>query len=153
MKAYNSAFKWINKYTIEGNGIAVSSKEQVIYPEVTGYFIPSLLRYGEKRKAISFAEYLCNLQKEDGSWYDPTNKAPYVFDSAQIIKGLVAIRGILPKVDNHIIKGCDWIISNVKSDGRLTTPAEDAWGTDEKYCSELVHIYCLSPISYKPSIT
>ena len=96
--------------------------------------------------AISYAKYLCSIQKEDGSWHDCEDKDPYVFDSAQILKGLVAIRDILPEVDEHIIKGCDWILSNMQSDGRLTTPSKDAWGNSEDFCSELIHVYCLSPI-------
>lgn len=143
---FDMAMLWIKNNIISSNGITVTSKEKIIYPEVTGYYIPTLIQWGERDLAISFAKYLCSIQKEDGSWYDPTDTAPYVFDSAQILKGLVAIRKIMPEVDDHIIKGCDWILSNMQSDGRLTTPRKDAWGSDEDFCSELVHIYCLSPI-------
>ncbi|SFN79232.1 Prenyltransferase and squalene oxidase repeat-containing protein [Pseudobutyrivibrio sp. UC1225] len=145
-EVFNRAITWINNYTIGGNGITVTSKELCIYPEVTGYYIPSLLQWGECDLAIAYARYLCSIQKDDGSWYDSGNVAPYVFDSAQILKGLLAIRNIIPEVDEHIIKGCDWILSNMQSDGRLTTPCKDAWGANEDYCSELIHIYCLSPI-------
>lgn len=143
---YENALKWIKKNIIDGNGIIVTSKERIIYPEVTGYYIPTLLNWGEQELALAFAKYLCSIQKADGSWYDPTDSQPYVFDSAQVLKGLVAIRGILPEVDEHIIKGCDWILSNMQHDGRLTTPDRTAWGNDENFCSELVHLYCLSPI-------
>lgn len=144
--SYERALLWIANNTIEDKGVAVSSKERRIYPEVTGYYIPTLLKWGEKERACNFAKHLCSIQKEDGSWYDCEDKAPYVFDSAQILKGLVAIKDILPEVDEHIIKGCDWILSNMQSDGRLTTPSKDAWGNSEDFCSELIHIYCLSPI-------
>lgn len=143
---FNLALKWIENNTINNNGIVVNSKERIIYPEVTGYFIPSLLQWGEKERACSYAKYLCSIQKEDGSWYDAYNNAPYVFDSAQILKGLIAIRTIMPEVDAYILKGCDWLLSNMQTDGRLVTPSEDAWGEDEDFCSELIHIYCLSPI-------
>ena len=143
---YNKAMKWIKNNNIDCNGIAVSSKDKTIYPEVTGYYIPSLLQWGERDLAISFAKHLCSIQKEDGSWYDSTDTAPYVFDSAQILKGLIAIRYLLPEVDENIVRGCNWILSNMQSDGRLTTPNKDAWGENEDFCSELVHIYCLQPI-------
>lgn len=146
VESYKKALNWIKNNTINGNGITVTSKEQIIYPEVTGYYIPSLLQWGEKDLAMGDAKYLCSIQKEDGSWYDSRDMAPYVFDSAQILKGLVAIREILPEVDQHIIRGCDWILSNMQPDGRLTTPSKDAWGDNEDFCSELIHIYCLSPI-------
>lgn len=146
IQAFNLALQWIDNNTIEGKGIAVSSKNPIIYPEVTGYYIPTLLTWGEREKACSYAKYLCARQQDDGSWYDPNDSAPYVFDSAQILKGLIAIRQLLPEVDGHIIKGVDWILSNMHEDGRLTTPDEEAWGSNEDFCSELVHIYCLSPI-------
>ncbi|SFB05270.1 class I SAM-dependent methyltransferase [Selenomonas ruminantium] len=144
--AFNRAMLWIKENTIKGNGIAVTSKEQVIYPEVTGYYIPTLLQWGERDRALAYAKYLCSIQKANGSWYDSKDVAPYVFDSAQILKGLIAVRGIMPDVDEHILRGCDWLISNMQLDGRLTTPSKDAWGNDEDFCSELIHIYCLSPL-------
>ncbi len=143
---FNKAINWIKNNTIDGKGITVTSKERVIYPEVTGYYIPTLLKWGERELALSYAKYLCSAQKPDGSWYDSSDSAPYVFDSAQILKGLIAVRNILPEVDEHIIKGVDWILSNMHPDGRLTTPSKDAWGNDDFFCSELIHIYCLSPI-------
>ena len=143
---FSMAMDWINANTIDNHGITVTSKKGVIYPEVTGYYIPSLLQWGERKLAIAYAKHLCSIQKEDGSWYDCEDKEPYVFDSAQILKGLVAIRNILPEVDECIIKGCDWLLSNMQPDGRLATPSNDAWGNDENFCSELIHIYCLTPI-------
>ncbi len=143
---FNRAMSWIKENTINGNGIAVTSKEQMIYPEVTGYYIPTLLKWGEKELALSYAKYLCGIQKKDGSWYDSLDKSPYIFDSAQILKGLIAIRDILPEVDEHIIRGCDWILSCVDKDCRLVTPVKDAWGNDETFCSELIHTYCLTPL-------
>ncbi len=145
IEAHMRAVQWMRKHTTDGQGVFNNSQLKSPYPEVTGYFIPSLLRWGQRDLAISYAKWLCSIQKEDGSWYDTTDKAPYVFDSAQILKGLLAIREILPEVDGHIRKGCDWILGNMQSDGRLATPTQEAWG-DERTCSELIHIYCLSPL-------
>lgn len=146
IEKFNRALEWIRNNTLNGKGITVTSKDRKIYPEVTGYYIPTLLQWGERDLAISYAWYLCKSQSESGAWFDPNGNAPYVFDSAQIIKGLIAIRGILPEVDLHIIKGCDWILNNVQINGRLVTPNQDEWGEDEEFCSDIVHIYCLSPI-------
>lgn len=143
---FNKSMRWVECNVIDSDGITVTSKQRAIYPEVTGYYIPSLLQWGERDLAISFAKHLCSIQKDDGSWYDSSDTAPYVFDSAQILKGLIAIRDIMPDVDEHIVKGCEWILANMQPDGRLTTPSQGAWGNDENFCSELIHIYCLSPI-------
>lgn len=143
---YKRAINWIKNNSICGEGIAVSSDERRSYPEVTGYYVPTLIQWGYREMAVSYAEWLCRIQKPDGSWFDPQDTAPYVFDTAQVLKGLLAVRKMLPKADVHIIKGCDWILSNMRSDGRLTTPTRDAWGKNEEVCSELVHLYCLSPL-------
>lgn len=143
---FSKAMNWVKANTIDGNGITVTSKERVVYPEVTGYYIPTLIQWGERDLAIAYAKHLCSIQKEDGSWYDSKDKDPYVFDTAQVLKGLLAIRNLLPEVDEHIIRGCDWLLSNMQSDGRLTTPSVDEWDPEEGVCSELIHVYCLSPV-------
>lgn len=143
---FRRAMDWIKEHSIDHKGITVTSVEKVIYPEVTGYYIPTLIQWGEKELAVSYAKYLCGIQKSDGSWYDAYNKEPYVFDTAQILKGLIAVRNILPEVDSHILKGCDWLVGCMTPEGRLITPSKDAWGEDETFCSELIHTYCLTPL-------
>lgn len=145
LAAYRKSISWIQNNTIEGQAIICSSDKNNGYPEVTGYYIPTLLKWGYKDLAVSFAKWLCNIQKKDGCWYDSDDRNPYIFDTAQILKGLLAIRNIYPKVTPYIIKGCDWIISNINAAGKLITPTKVAWGNKE-VCSELVHLYCLSPL-------
>lgn len=65
VKNFKSAIKWIKGHTIDGNGITVTSKESYIYPEVTGYYIPSLLQWGERDLAMAYAKY-CPAQSELG---------------------------------------------------------------------------------------
>ena len=145
IEVYQKAIQWIETNTIDGNSIICNSKLRKGYPEVTGYYIPSLVRWGYRDLAIAYAYWLCSIQKDDGSWYDTYDRAPYIFDSAQVLKGLIAIYPYLPSVKENILKGCDWILSNMDEDGRLVTPTKDAWGRPGM-CSELIHLYCLSPI-------
>lgn len=145
IRVYDKAFEWIQNNTIDNSAIICNTDKLKAYPEVTGYFIPTLLKWGHRELAVSYAKWLCSIQKEDGSWTDTDGKMPYVFDTAQILKGLIAIRDLVPQIDNYIKKGCDWILSNMQKTGRLTTPSKAAWG-DRKVCSELVHLYCLSPM-------
>ena len=98
---YNNALKWIDENTLiepEGKLIICNTELRKGYPEVSGYYIPTLLRLGRRDTAKEYARWLISIQKEDGSWYDSTDTDPYVFDSAQILKGLVAIRKIMPEV-------------------------------------------------------
>lgn len=145
LQIYDKTVNWIKSNFIENKGIIVSSESKISYPEVTGYYICSLLKWGYRDEAIGFAKWLIAIQKNDGSWTEPSGKDSYVFDTAQILKGLIDIRNILPEVDSNIIRGCDWILSNINDDGRLVTPTNKLWG-DKNTCSELVHLYCLSPL-------
>lgn len=145
IKIYNKAITWIRNNTVDGHAIICNTDKKTGYPEVTGYYIPTLLRWGYRDLACSYAQWLCDIQKENGAWYDTDDKAPYVFDTAQILKGLIAIREICPQVDVHIMKGCDWILSNMQDCGRLMAAVPNIWG-DGKVYSELIHLYCLSPL-------
>ena len=143
---YRKAIHWIEDHTIADRGICVSSDQMRPYPEVTGYFIPSLLRWGYRDLAILYTKWLCGIQKPDGCWYDSFDQRPYVFDTAQVLKGLLAIRDILPELDNHIICGCEWLISKVQENGRLPMADRDKWDDTRGWSSELIHLYCLSPL-------
>lgn len=145
IEVYNKAINWIDANTVDGEGVICNTSLKKSYPEVTGYYIPTLIKWGYRDRAISYAKWLCNIQKDDGSWYDTDNNDPYIFDSAQILKGLIAVREIYPEVDNNIMRGCEWILSRMDDDGRLVTPSEELWG-DSKTCSELIHTYCISPL-------
>jgi len=145
INVYNKAINWIYANTVGGKAIINNTGCPKAYPEVTGYYIPTLLQWGQRDLAVSFARWLCSIQKEDGAWYDTDDKMPYVFDTAQILKGLLAVRGIIPEVDIHIKKGCNWILTQMLPTGRIVACDEQVWG-DKRTLSELIHIYCLSPI-------
>lgn len=146
IELFNKAKAWIYEHVIDDMGICVSSTEMNIYPEVTGYYIPSLIRWGYKDLAVKFAKGLMKIQRSDGAWNGPNDESPYVFDTAQILKGLNAIREQVPEAEQAAIRGADWILSNMSPEGRLTTPDMSDWGKDEDTCSELIHLYGLSPL-------
>lgn len=141
---FNRAMAWIRRNTIDGNGICVTDKKQYVYPEVTGYYIPTLLQWGEEELACAYAKHLMSVQKEDGAWYDSEDKLPYVFDTGQILKGLIAIRERLPEADEHIIRACDWLLSKQEESGRIKAPDGIEWNPGQ--CEETIHTYCLSPL-------
>ena len=141
------SLEWIHSHTVENKGIAVSSKNRLPYPEVSGYFIPSLIKAGEKELALQYAKWLISIQNEDGSWSCPAGSSPYVFDTGQILKGLYEFIDEEPEFKMPILKACDWILSNMHPDGRLTTPNMSAWKLPNgNYVPESIHLYCLEPI-------
>lgn len=150
VNTFNNALTWVKQYTINNNGITVTNTQKRVYPEVTGYYIPTLFDLGGEWKALAtrYADYMCEIQKENGSWYDPRDIEPYVFDTCQILKGLVRACHEYPdKVKYHkaLEKGSNWVLENMSDDGRLH-PCRANTFRDQKGYSELIHIYCLSPL-------
>lgn len=149
IEVYEHAIEWIKNHSIDGHAIMCTSERRKEYPEVTGYYIPTLLRWGYRVLALNYAEWLLQVQKKDGSWYDTDDRAPYIFDTAQILKGLIAARELYKNtdvIDRAIQRGTDWILSCMTAEGQLVTPDKECWGNDESMCSELIHLYCLSPL-------
>lgn len=141
---------WINWNTVPGKGIIVvksmtnNDYRGTAYPEVSGYYIPTLLNWGYRDLALQYAQWLLTIQHKDGSWYDYFDTLPHVFDTGQILKGLISIYPIMPSVKEAILSGCDWIIRQIDDKGKLQSPHGNLWSTPT--CSDLIHLYCLSPI-------
>ncbi len=96
--------EWLKKSFIEGRGGSSAHFSPLIgwskpYPETTGYIIPTLVKlnyfFDEDyiKYANNLADWLIKIQNSDGSWsgglYPSSKLAPSIFNSCQIIKGLV----------------------------------------------------------------
>lgn len=144
---YQLAMKWIQRNTLSRSGIRITHNCMIAYPEVSGYYIPTLLNWGERGLAIQYAEWLVSIQNSDGSWSDPEGKSPYTFDTGQILKGLAAIHPLLPGVEGAIQRGCDWLLTQVEPGGRIGTPDESAWGLPGgKKVPGSIHLYAIEPL-------
>lgn len=153
------AKKWIKHNTVNNNGIIVSTQDKkLIYPEVTGYYIPTLIKYKDFERAKNYGDYLLTIQNENGSWNEPLGKIPYTFDTGMILKGLAALveNGLdeNDKYKNALIRGADYILSMQRENGSIATQDYSWWGLPyEKRVPEAIHIYCLEPIRYVGKIT
>lgn len=49
--SYERAMDWFKQNMVAGQGIIVHTNQPAPYPEVTGYFIPTLYNWGEKELA------------------------------------------------------------------------------------------------------
>lgn len=144
---FNKALSWVKRYSIDGGGVAVSSRNLLSYPEVTGYYIPTLITWGERELACSFARWLVSVQNRDGSWSDPNGHIPYTFDTGQILKGLVALLDTLPELETPVRKGCDWLLTQVLDSGRVVTPDTSQWVLPgNRIVPEAIHLYALAPL-------
>lgn len=142
--AVRKAKYWIKRNSVVGNGIVITSRQRRIYQEVTGYYIPTLLRAGMQTEAVNYAKWLCKVQQTNGAWLSSDMKRESVFNTGQVLRGLVAICELLPEVEKHLLRGVDWLISNTNDEGRLmpTVGTEFVEGVN----SELIHVYCLPPL-------
>lgn len=141
--------KWIHDNHLDGQAIPITHKRRRPYPEVTGYYIPTLLSIGETALAENFARFLVTIQNPDGSFSLDNPALKYVFDTGQVIRGWVAILDRMPELAEPLRRACDWIINTANpSTGALLKPAPGGdWSLGHRgEVSEGIHLYVLAPM-------
>ena len=144
-----AAVKWIRRYVLPSGGIAVSSRQRVAYPEVTGYFIPTLLGIGERDVARAFADWLVGVQRPDGAFGGPGMEETFAFDTGQVVRGWVAMLPTHPALEQPLRRACDWLVAASDAPtGRLPVPAPGgAWSLGPRgEVTEAIHLYVLAPL-------
>ncbi len=141
--SHERAMEWFKANMVPGQGIIVHTKQPVPYPEVTGYFIPTLYNWGEQELARTCTRWLMSIQLPDGAFPAPDG-VPYTFDTAQIMRGLCAALGDVDGAEASLRRACDWMLAQVDASGRLKTPSTELW-TD--IASDLIHTYALPPLA------
>lgn len=149
------AVRWIHANHLDGNAIPITHRNRIPYPEVTGYFIPTLLALGEVDLAIRFARWLVTVQEVDGSFCGELPDRTFVFDTGQVIRGWVSIIDRLPELGEPLHRACQWVVSGADpTTGRLKVPpAGSDWSLGERgELSEGVHLYVLKPLKNASAI-
>lgn len=130
VNSFKKALIWIEKNTVKEKGIKTASNLPLPYPEVSGYFIPSLLKWNEIERAYQYGNWLLEIQHKDGYWMDPKHEYPHLFDTGQILKGLLALYDF--DNDNKWLlsaqKASSWMMSCVQSNGFVDAPDIKNWG-------------------------
>ena len=140
--SYQRAMDWFKQHMVADKGIIVHTRQLVPYPEVTGYFIPTLYNWGERELARTCTRWLLSIQLPEGGFPAPDG-VPYTFDTGQIMRGLCAALNDLDGIEAPLRKACDWVVAQVDSNGRLTTPSTELWSD---IASDLIHVYVLPPL-------
>jgi len=92
------------------------------YPETSGYIVPTLLQFAEKynrpdirERAKKTLDWLLTIQKTSGGWqsgYVHQNKDEVVFNTGQVIRGMVA--GYTAFADKRYLhsaeRAADWLV-------------------------------------------
>ena len=133
--SYDQALGWFRDHMVPGQGIIVHTKQPVPYPEVTGYYVPTLYEWGETELARACTRWLLAIQLSEGAFPAPDG-VPYTFDTGQVMRGLCAALNDVDGAAAALRRACDWVVAQVNDEGRLTTPSTALW-TD--IASDLIH--------------
>ncbi len=114
--------------------------------ETTGYMIPTFCNYGERKLAIELAKWETSRQRADGAFCAPDG-VPYTFDTAQVIRGFLAVVDDVPGFEQPLRRACDYVESQIDKDGKVHTFSYDTWRLlDGSYFSDYAHLYVLPPL-------
>ena len=58
---------WFKSNMVKDKGIIVHTRQPVAYPEVTGYFVPTLYEWGETELARTCTDWLLSVQLPAGA--------------------------------------------------------------------------------------
>ena len=143
LQTFERALTWIDEYSIVGGGIVDTHKARNSYPEVSGYFIPSLLQWGEREHAYSYGKWLLAAQQPDGSWLDASGKMGCMFDTGQVLRGLLALQALGFDTADAIPRACDWLCGKFRPNGSPEPPERVLWGAA---IPDAIILYILEPL-------
>lgn len=132
---------WIRSAEMSTGGIRVHSRHAHAYPEVTGYLVPTLLQFGDRELARRLVRWLIAVQRADGSFAGPDDGNSYIFDTGQVLRGLLAAAAIEPLAKVSARRAADYLYGNTSDQGR--------GGFGNRYdgsTPESVHLYVLPPL-------
>ena len=134
--ALDGSIDWITRSIKHGRGgscayYGVWGSWSKPYPETTGYIIPTLIAYSDFADDTSFIDmakdlglWLLSIQSDQGYWnggiHPPKCENPSIFNTAQILLGLVALHRRCPTEADWIgaaSRGARWLAQGVNESG------------------------------------
>jgi malonyl-CoA O-methyltransferase len=144
--ALERAIGWVKKNRLAGGGIAVHHKSQIATQEVTGYLIPSLVNAGEEALGVELALWEASVQRPDGSLAAPDGVS-YTFDTAQVIRGFLAVLDRVPRLEPNLRRACDYVADHIGANGKVNSPALEMWKlADGNVLTDYCNLYVLPPL-------
>lgn len=141
------AIDWVKSHRIGHTGIVVHHKTENVSPEVTGYIIDTLYRAGEKELALDLAKWEASIQKPDGAFAAPGSNVSYTFDTAQVIRGFLAILDDLPQLEENLVRACDFVEKQIDRTGEIRTPDDSIWNLPgNRKLSAYCNLYNIAPL-------
>jgi len=135
------ALAWIRANELPTGGIRVHSGHTRAYAEVTGYLVPTLLQYGERELAMRLSRWLVCIQRPDGAYADPDHGTSYVFDTGQVLRGLLAVAELVPQALRAAQRAAEYLLAHMVDEGKHGFGARHSSSVPES-----VHLYVLPPL-------
>jgi malonyl-CoA O-methyltransferase len=136
------ALAWTKNNELPTGGIRTYTDHPKAYPEVTGYFIPTLIEYGCSGIALRSLEWLSKIQQKDGSFFSSDKKKSYSFDTAQVLRGFLAGYKKYGLYKENIELATNYLLSQFVDNGKK--------GFVESYQNELppesINLFSLPPL-------
>lgn len=136
------ACNWILNNQKENGGVSVFCGSSYEYPEVTGYIIPTMLRYGFRDEALNMAQYLASVANQDGSFNAAGSDRVYLFDTAQALRGLNAICEVTDQYIAPRKKTAEYLFSVLKEHGGIFPKSYQ----DDPIVPETIMLFALPPM-------
>ena len=136
------ACSWILRNQQENGGVSVFRGSLNEYPEVTGYIVPTMLQYGFQDEALRMVRFLASRANEDGSFTAADSNRVYLFDTAQVLRGLNAIRKVTGRYAELQRKTAEYLFDALeKNDGVFPNNYED-----DPIIPETIQLFALPPM-------
>lgn len=117
---WKRSLDWLLNSIIPNSGVKVHNLSELPYPEVTGYIIPTLYKYGYIEEARELAKWLISIQNNDGGFTGAGEMKEYIFDSAQILRGFLVFKDdeiIREPIKQAIRKVTHYLYNNILNNG------------------------------------
>jgi len=134
------ALSWLRGAQSPSGGILTHGGHDTAYQEVSGYLIPTFLEAGSRDVARRLFEWLTSVQRGDGAFTDPDAGRPHLFDTAQVVRGLLCF-GDEARARDAVRRACEFIESRMIDGGRGGFLPQYAGGIPET-----VLLYALRPL-------
>jgi malonyl-CoA O-methyltransferase len=145
-QAAANAIQWVKDHRLPGGGVKTNHKLAVASQEVTGYLIETMYLVGEKEVAKDLARWEASVQRKDGAFSAPDG-TPYTFDTAQVLRGFLAVLEEMPELEDNTRMACDYVADQITPDGRVTTPSYAMWQVQSgSQFSPYTDLYVLPPL-------
>jgi hypothetical protein len=145
---FEKAIEWVKSHRLPGSGIVTHHRSDCVTQEVTGYLIPTLYQAGERALALDLARWEASVQRVDGGFVCPTADVPYTFDTAQVVRGFLAVLEDLPELESNVRRACDYVESHIAPNGEVLHDSCETWRVaDGTSFSPYCNLYVLPPLA------